>query len=244
MSLLQVDTVSKHFGGLKAVDNCSFEVEEGNIVALIGPNGAGKTTIFNIITGLLKPTSGQISFDGEVITNLRPHQITRRGISRTFQITRDLMELSVLENLIIQSQTKSFLDIFKDRFLDQERERAMSLLDFVGITHLANEQAKNLSYGQKKLMEFATVLMPDPKLVMLDEPAGGVNPSLMESIMERIQDLNKNGVTFLIVEHNMEVVMNLSHYVIVMAHGQVLTQDTAEAVQGNQMVLDAYLGEA
>jgi len=244
MLLLEVKNVSKNFSGLRAVDNCSFEVEQGSIVALIGPNGAGKTTVFNIITGLLKPTAGKIFFDGDLITGLRPHQITRRGISRTFQITRELMELTVLENLIVQSQTKSFIDIFRDRYLDQERSRAMDLLDFVGITHLANEQAKNLSYGQKKLMEFASVLMPEPRLVMLDEPAGGVNPSLLESIMERIQELNRAGITFLIVEHNMEVVMNLSQYVIVMAHGQVLTQDTAEAVQTNPLVLDAYLGEA
>jgi neutral amino acid transport system ATP-binding protein len=244
MPLLQADAVSKHFGGLRAVDNCSFEVEEGSIVALIGPNGAGKTTVFNLITGLLKPTAGRIYFNGDMITGLRPHQITRRGISRTFQITRDLMEMTVLENLIIQSQTKGILDIFRNKYLGQERSRAMELLDFVGITHLANEQARNLSYGQKKLMEFASVLMPEPKLVMLDEPAGGVNPNLLESIMERIQELNRSGVTFLIVEHNMEVVMNLSHYVIVMAHGQVLTQDTAKAVQSNPLVLDAYLGEA
>ncbi|OGO18150.1 MAG: ABC transporter ATP-binding protein [Chloroflexi bacterium RBG_16_48_8] len=244
MSLLQVSALSKYFGGLKAVDNCSFKVEEGSIVALIGPNGAGKTTVFNIITGLLKPTTGNVSFNGEVITGLRPHQITRRGISRTFQITRELMEMTVLENLIVQSQTKTIFDIFRNRFLDREHTRAMELLDFVGITHLANEQAKKLSYGQKKLMEFASVLMPEPRLVMLDEPAGGINPNLLESIIERIQELNRKGITFLIVEHNMEVVMNLSHYVIVMAHGQVLTQDTAEAVQCDPVVLDAYLGEA
>ena len=244
MSFLKVNAVSKHFGGLKAVDKCSFEVQEGSIVALIGPNGAGKTTMFNIITGLLKPTHGEVIFNDEVITGLRPHQITRRGISRTFQISRELMEMTVLENLIVQSQTRGILDLFRNRFLDRERDRAMELLDFVGITHLASEQAKNLSYGQKKLMEFASVLMPEPRLVMLDEPAGGVNPSLLDSIMERIQELNKGGITFLIVEHNMEVVMNLSQYVIVMAHGQVLTHDTAEAVQSDPLVLDAYLGEA
>jgi neutral amino acid transport system ATP-binding protein len=243
MALLKVDAVSKHFGGLKAVDNCSFEVEEGSIVALIGPNGAGKTTMFNLITGLLKPTTGKIYFNDNMLTGLRPHQITRRGISRTFQITRELMEMTVLENLIVQSQTEGILDIFRNKFLDQERARAMELLDFVGITHLAYEQAKNLSYGQKKLMEFASVLMPEPKLVMLDEPAGGVNPTLLESIMARIQELNRSGITFLIVEHNMEVVMNLSHFVIVMAHGQVLTHDTAKAIQSNPLVLDAYLGE-
>jgi len=244
MSLLEVQNLSKSFGGLQAVNGCSFQVDEGTITSLIGPNGAGKTTVFNIISSLLKSDMGKVYFGGKLITGLQPHQITRLGISRTFQITRALGEMTVLENMIVQSPTRGFVDLFLGSILDQERERAMELLDFVGISNLAEEQAKRLSFGQKKLMEFASILMSDPRLVMLDEPAGGVNPALLESIMERIQKLNKEGLTFLIVEHNMDVVMNLSDYVIVMAHGQVLTQDTAEKVQQDPTVLEAYLGEA
>jgi branched-chain amino acid transport system ATP-binding protein len=244
MALLEIQDLTKDFGGLRAVNHCSFNVEEGTITALIGPNGAGKTTVFNLITGLLKPNEGRALFDGKNIVGLRPHRITRRGISRTFQITRDLMEMTVLENMVVQSPTTGLRGLFAGGILQQERQRAMELLDFVGIAHLADEKAKKLSYGQKKLMEFASVLMSEPRLIMLDEPAGGVNPALLEKIVDRIRRLNGDGITFLIVEHNMDVVMNLSHSVVVMAHGEVLTQDTPEAVRRNPIVLDAYLGEA
>lgn len=244
MALLEVEDLTKDFDGLRAVNRCSFQVEEGMITALIGPNGAGKTTVFNLISGLLKPNGGRVLFDGQNIIGLRPHKITRRGISRTFQITRDLMEMTVLENLVVQSPTTGFRGLFTSGILAQERRRAMELLDFVGIAHLADEKAKKLSYGQKKLMEFASVLMSEPRLIMLDEPAGGVNPALLENIVDRIQRLNDLGITFLIVEHNMDVVMNLSHSVVVMAHGEVLTQGTPEVVQQDPIVLDAYLGEA
>jgi branched-chain amino acid transport system ATP-binding protein len=218
-------------------------LEEGTITALIGPNGAGKTTVFNLINGLLKPDTGEILFDGENIENLQPHQVTRKGISRTFQISRDLMEMTLLENLIVQSPTKGIKNLFSSSILQSERERAMDLLDFVGITRLVNEKAMNLSYGQKKLMEFAAALMAEPKLILLDEPAGGVNPALLEKIMERIQQVNKQGVTFLIVEHNMDVVMNLCDPVIVMAYGVVIAQGPPETIQNDREVLEAYLGE-
>ena len=243
MALLQTQALSKSFGGIHAVDDCTFEVEEGSITALIGPNGAGKTTVFNLISGLLKPDSGEISFNGENIARMQPHQITRRGISRTFQISRDLAEMTLLENLIVQSPTKGFADLFQGSMLAHEEEHAMELLDFVGITHLANEQSKNLSYGQKKLMEFAATLMTEPKLILLDEPAGGVNPALLEDIIERIERLNKQGITFLIVEHNMDVVMNICDPVIVMAYGTVLAHGAPHEIQNNQEVLEAYLGE-
>lgn len=243
MTFLHTQSLSKNFGGITAVDNCTFEVEEGSISALIGPNGAGKTTVFNLISGLLKPSAGSISFEGKRIDGKQPHQITRKGISRTFQISRDLQGMTVLENLIVQSPTTSFADLFKGSMLEHERDRAMELLDFVGISHLANEKSKNLSYGQKKLMEFAATLMTEPRLILLDEPAGGVNPALLESIMERIQVLNKQGITFLIVEHNMEVIMNLCDPVIVMAYGTVLAKGTPHEIQNNEEVLEAYLGE-
>jgi neutral amino acid transport system ATP-binding protein len=242
MALLEVQQLNKSFGGIKAVNDCSFSVEEGRITALIGPNGAGKTTAFNLITGLLKPDSGSITFKGHSIRNLPPHKITRMGISRTFQITRDLQEMTVLENMVIQSQIHGFWDLFHDGIRGKEKDRAMELLDFVGITHLAYEKSRNLSYGQKKLLEFASVLMSEPTLIMLDEPAGGVNPALLESIVERILKLNAQGITFLIVEHNMELVMSVSNPVVVMAYGTVLAQGAPEAIQNDQEVLEAYLG--
>ncbi len=243
MALLEIKGVSKRFGGIQAVEDCSFSVEKGSIVSLIGPNGAGKTTVFNLITGLLPIDSGQITFEGKKINGLKPHQITRRGISRTFQITRDLQELTVLENMIVQSQVKGFWDMFGISMLKEEEERAMELLSFVGIDHLAREKSKNLSYGQKKLLEFASVLMSEPSLIMLDEPAGGVNPTLLESIIDRILQLNKKGITFLIIEHNMDLVMKISNPVICMAYGTVLAQGTPKEIQENQHVLEAYLGE-
>jgi branched-chain amino acid transport system ATP-binding protein len=243
MPLLDVQHLTKRFGGITAVDDCSFAVETGSITALIGPNGAGKTTAFNLISGVLKHDSGQVFFDGQPLGGLAPHQITRRGVSRTFQITRDLQEMSVLENLVVQSPTHGLRELFKPGILDEERERALSLLEFVGITHLAGEKAKRLSYGQKKLMEFAAVLMSQPRLIMLDEPAGGVNPALLEGIIERIQQLNRQGTTFLIVEHNMDLVMQISHQVVVMAYGRVLAQGAPQAIQDDARVLEAYLGE-
>ncbi len=244
MALLEVQGLSKYFGGIRAVDHCSFTVEKGSITALIGPNGAGKTTVFNLISGLFKPDAGTIFFEKKNIEGLQPHQITRKGIRRTFQITRDLMEMTVLENLVVQSPTRGFMDLFKGSILQGERERAMELLDFFGIAHLDEEKAKNLSYGQKKLMEFAAALMQEPRLVLLDEPAGGINPALLECIVERIQLLNKQGVTFFIVEHNMDVVMSLCDPVIVMAYGKVLAKGAPKAIQNDKEVLEAYLGEA
>jgi neutral amino acid transport system ATP-binding protein len=244
MPLLEIHSLSKSFGGIKAVEGCSFSVGAGSITALIGPNGAGKTTVFNLISGLIKADEGMVVFGGEKINGLKPHTITRKGLSRTFQITRDLMEMTVLENLVVQSPTSGFIDLFRGSVLSHERERAMELLEFVGISQLAQEKAKNLSYGQKKLMEFAATLMTDPRLIMLDEPAGGVNPALLENIIERIQLLNRQGVTFFIVEHNMDVVMNLCDPVVVMAYGKVLAQGPPQEIQNNSEVLEAYLGES
>ena len=243
MALLEIKGLNKHFGGIQAVCDCTFSVDEGSITSLIGPNGAGKTTVFNLVTGLLSSDSGEVIFQGKKITGLQPHEITRRGISRTFQITRDLQEMTVLENMVIQSQVKGFFDMFGSSMLKHEAEHAMELLSFVGISHLAQEKAKNLSYGQKKLMEFASVLMSEPKLIMLDEPAGGVNPTLLESIIDRILELNKKGITFLIVEHNMDLVMKISDPVICMAYGTVLAEGCPKDIQNNSQVMEAYLGE-
>jgi len=242
MTILEIKELHKNFGGIKAVNNCSFSISKGKISALIGPNGAGKTTVFNLITGLLKPDSGSIEFKGKPINNLPPHKITRKGISRTFQITRDLQEMTVLENMVIQSQIHGIADLFLDSIRGDDKSKAMDLLDFVGISHLAYEKSRNLSYGQKKLLEFASVLMSDPELIMLDEPASGVNPALLESIMERIQELNAQGMTFLIVEHNMDLVMSISDPVVVMAYGTVLAEGSPQEIQSDERVLEAYLG--
>ena len=215
---------------------------EGSITGLIGPNGAGKTTAFDIVSGIVTPDEGQVVFDGTEVTAWMPHRITRLGVSRTFQITRDLGDMTVLENMVVGSPTTGWRSLLGSRILQREEDRAMDLLRFVGIDKLANTPAESLSYGQKKLLEFASVLMPEPKLIMLDEPAGGVNPALLERIMEHINILNKEGITFLIVEHNMDVVMSLCSSIVVMAHGEVLTKGTPEVIREDDIVLDAYLG--
>ncbi len=243
MALLEVQDLSKSFGGIHAVSDCTFSVEQGSITGLIGPNGAGKTTAFNLVSGILKPDSGKVWFDGKRIDNLQPHKITRMGMSRTFQITRNLEDMTVLENLVVQSPVKGIKGLFGKSVRPEEEEKAMELLDFLGITHLAYEETRNLSYGQKKLMDFAAMLMADPKLVLLDEPAGGVNPALLEEIIAHIQELNRQGITFLIVEHNMELVMGICNPVVVMAAGTVIGQGSPDKIQNNAEVLEAYLGE-
>lgn len=239
---MEVREISKSYGGVRAVDRCSFTVTEGSITGLIGPNGAGKTTAFDVISGIIEPDSGSAWYDGTEITEWLPHRITRRGISRTFQITRTLADLTVLENMVVGSPTGGWRSLLGSRILQREEDRAMDLLRFVGIDKLAFSPAESLSYGQKKLLEFASVLMPEPRLIMLDEPAGGVNPALLERIMDHIRELNSSGITFLIVEHNMDVVMTLCSSIVVMAHGEVLTKGTPEVIREDDTVLDAYLG--
>jgi branched-chain amino acid transport system ATP-binding protein len=243
MALLETHGLVKDFGGLRALDGASFAVEEATITSLIGPNGAGKTTAFNLINGMMRPTAGRVVFDGDDITGQRPHRITRRGISRTFQVTRELGDLTVLENLVVQAPARGARALFGRSILQRERERALRLLEFVGIAPLASEEAKRLSYGQKKLMELAAVLMTEPRLILLDEPASGVNPALLERIIAHIRELNQGGLTFLIVEHNMDLVMQISDSVVVMAHGDVLLQGPPTTVQADDAVLDAYLGK-
>lgn len=242
MALLEVRDVVKTYGGIVAVNQASFDVDPGSITALIGPNGAGKTSAFDTITGIVPPDSGVVRFDGDEITGLRPYAVTQRGIGRTFQITRELGDMTVLENMVVSTVPNSLRSLLGGRMTNTERERAMDLLSFVGIQKLAYEPAKRLSYGQRKLLEIAAVLMTDPRLILLDEPAAGVNPALLERILDRIRESNRSGTSFLIVEHNMDVVMQLSHSVIVMAHGSVLIQDTPERVRSDERVLDAYLG--
>jgi branched-chain amino acid transport system ATP-binding protein len=242
--LLEVDGIHKAFGGLKAVNGATFGVEPGSITALIGPNGAGKTTAFNMVSGVLRPDEGSIRLGGNEITHLAPHQIAAQRVTRTFQITRCLPNLTVLENMIAAAPPAGIRGLFTSKMASRELERAMGLLEFVGIAHLSDALSQQLSYGQRKLLEFASAIMPGPSLVLLDEPAGGVNPTLLERIIDRIRQLRDDGVTFLIVEHNMDMVMKLCDSVIVMAHGAVLRQDPPTVVQKDPIVLDAYLGKA
>jgi branched-chain amino acid transport system ATP-binding protein len=217
-------------------------VESGSITALIGPNGAGKTTMFNIINGLHRADGGTIVFENQSIERLQPHRITAKGISRTFQISRQLSDLTVLENLVLQAPRSGLGDLFGHGLPPDECKRALELLDFVGIADLSDLQAGKLSYGQKKLMDLAAGLMANPRLFLLDEPAGGINPALLDVIVDRVLTLRKQGVTFLIVEHNMDVVMNVCDPVVVMAYGKVLATGSPAAIQGNDAVLQAYLG--
>ena len=243
MTLLEVTDVTRRFGGVTAVDRCSFAIRKGSLTGLIGPNGAGKTTMFNLIAGALRPDRGEIRLSGQRLDGLRPHQIARLGVSRTFQLTRELADLTVLENVVVHAPVRA-VDLLRRSIADAERVRAMNLLELVGLTRLADAPAGSLSYGQKKLLELAGALMPAPRLILLDEPAAGVNPALLDALVGYIQHVHRTGVTFLIVEHNMDLVMSLCDPIIVMAHGKVLAHGPRDQIQGDPRVLDAYLGAA
>jgi neutral amino acid transport system ATP-binding protein len=243
MALLEVTDVTRRFGGVTAVDRCSFAIRDGSLTGLIGPNGAGKTTMFNLIAGALRPDRGEIRLAGRRLDRLPPHRIARLGVSRTFQLTRELADLSVLENVVVHAPVRA-VDLLRRSIADAERARAMNLLELVGLTRRADAPAGSLSYGQKKLLELAGALMPAPRLILLDEPAAGVNPALLDAIAGHIGQVHRTGVTFLIVEHNMELVMSLCDPIIVMAHGKVLAHGPRDQIQADPRVLDAYLGAA
>lgn len=249
--MLELDHLTKSFGGLLAVDNCSLKIETGKITGLIGPNGAGKTTIFNMIAGAMKPTSGRILFQGDDITGLPTHEMFHRGIVRTFQIPHEFGKLTVLENLMVvpadQTGEKLVLGLFSPGAVKKReaevRKLAEDTLEFLTLTHLKDELAENLSGGQKKLLELGRTMMTDAKLVLLDEPGAGVNPTLLKQLGNMIRRLKEErGYTFCIVEHDMDMIASLCDPVIVLNEGSVLTEGKMEDVRRDERVLDAYLG--
>ncbi|MFB6091997.1 MAG: ABC transporter ATP-binding protein [Haloquadratum sp.] len=249
---LRVEGLRKTFGGITAVDGASFAVEAGSLTGLIGPNGAGKSTTFNCITGVHDVDEGAVYFQGDDITDAPPHAIAQQGLVRTFQIARELGEMTVLENMMLaptgqsgESITRSVLPGLRDGVVTQERDvraTAWEMLEFFEIDHLADEYAGNLSGGQRKLLEFARAMMIDPEMMLLDEPFAGVNPTLEEKLLDRVHDLREEGLTFLLVEHDMDLIMENCEHVIVMHQGRVLEEGTPAEIKESEDVIEAYLG--
>jgi ABC-type branched-subunit amino acid transport system ATPase component len=243
-NLIEVRGVSKAYGGVTALSLCNLDVRRGEINGLIGPNGSGKTTLFNVVTGYERIQQGEVHLDGAEITNAPPDRVFKLGIGRTFQLTRLFTRLSVLENMLVATQRReSWLrGLLRLAGSASEKRRAMELLEFVGIAQLAHEPAGTLSYGQRKLLELASLLVADPAVLLLDEPTGGVNPTLIGQLADRISELNKMGKTILVVEHNMEFVMGLCSRLTVLSQGSALVSGTPQEVRSDPAVLDAYLG--
>jgi len=250
--LLEVDSISRQFGGVRAVDRATFDVQEGSITGLIGPNGAGKTTAFNLISGFLKVQGGTIAFAGERIERKASHAIARAGLVRTFQIPRVLTRMSVLENMQLAATGQpgetlgaALFAPFAVRRREREvRAQALEVLELVRLSRLANDYAGTLSGGQRKLLEFGRALMTRPRMILLDEPMAGVAPALALQLLEHILELRATrGTTFLVIEHDMEAIMAISDHVIVMDEGQVIARGLPEAIQKDERVVDAYLGQ-
>ncbi|MDH6055355.1 ABC transporter ATP-binding protein [Umezakia ovalisporum] len=251
LPLLAATGLCKSFGGVKAVHDARIAVFKGSITGLIGPNGAGKTTLFNLLSNFIPPDLGRVFFDGKPIHHLQPHQIAQQGLVRTFQVARTLSRLSVLDNMLLAAQKQTGENFWQVQLqphvvAQEEKElkaQAMFLLESVGLAHKAQEYAGGLSGGQRKLLEMGRALMTNPKLILLDEPAAGVNPRLIDDICDRIITWNReDGMTFLIIEHNMDVIMSLCDHVWVLAEGENLAEGTPAAIQTNPQVLEAYLG--
>jgi len=250
--MLVAEGLVKQFGGFRAVDGVSFRLAQGSITGLVGPNGAGKTTLFNCIAGALRPSGGRLTLDGVRIDGRRPDQVFRLGLARTFQIPRPFPAMTVLENVMLapgsQSGERFWWNWLSPAVVRAEelrlRDRARHWLDFVGLLRLETQPARVLSGGQRKLLELARVLVTEPRLILLDEPAAGVAPALLDTIIEKIEVLNRQGTTFLLIEHNMDLVMRLCRPVLVLAQGRLLLEAPPEQVRSDPRVIEAYLGEA
>ncbi|MGB4323765.1 MAG: branched-chain amino acid ABC transporter ATP-binding protein/permease, partial [Candidatus Nanopelagicales bacterium] len=241
-NILEVKDIVKTFGGVRAVDGVSLTVERGTITGLIGPNGSGKTTLFNCMTGTFTPTSGTVLLDGENITKDRVWTRAHEGLGRTFQITRLFKSMTVLDNLVAPLEQTSAKQMVAGRYSGEEVDRAREILDFMGLSQFEKQNAAALSFGQQKLVELAQVLMLRPSIILLDEPASGINPTLIEKLANVIRRLNEAGTTVLIVEHNIPLVLSLCSKVHVLAAGQVLTSGTPEEIRNDPLVIEAYLG--
>jgi len=249
--MIRVEDLHMHFGGIRAVDGASIEIEEGSITGLIGPNGAGKTTLFNVVAGHYRPTSGRVFLDGDDITGLPPHELFHRGLLRTFQIAHEFSTLTVRDNLMMVPPAQKGERLLDAWFRPGEvraqeraiREKAEDVIDFLEIGHVADELAGNLSGGQKKLLELGRTMMVDAKIVFLDEVGAGVNRTLLHTIGDAIQRLNKErGYTFCMIEHDMDFISRLCDPVIVMAEGRVLAKGDVASVKADERVIEAYLG--
>lgn len=244
-TVLEVENVSKHFGGITAVDNVSFSVSEGEILGIIGPNGSGKSTLFNCVLGQLSPNSGDVRVDGRSVAGLRPCDLNRMGVSRTFQLLQVFPQLSVRDNLILAGQEHqgTMLSRLFGRRDAGLSEAASRMIEFFRLSHVADERAGGLSYGQQKLLDAAMAFMAGPRLVLLDEPAGGVNLTMLGHLKERLRAINaEQRSTFVVIEHNMEFVMSLCTRIIVLAQGRIIAEGAPEAVRSNPEVIEAYLG--
>jgi len=244
VALLEVRDLTKHFFRLPALSAVSLSVEHGDLLGVIGPNGSGKTTLFNCVTGVLSPSAGQVRFKGENITGLSADLVHRRGIARTFQLIQLFPEMSVLENMLLAAQERegTLLGRLFRREDGGAADRAMELLEYLGIAGLRDTFASNLSYGQQKLLDFGMALMSRPEVILLDEPLAGVNPTMIKSLVGHIQALNAEGHTFVVIEHNMEVVMSLCRRIVVLSQGERIAEGTPAEVADNPLVLDAYFG--
>lgn len=252
MALLEVDGLSKYFGGLTALKDLSFQVHQGEILGLIGPNGAGKTTLFNVITGVHKASRGRITFKGKEMVGLAPHEVAQRGIGRTFQSTILFREMTVLENVLVGStfQTRlsfwgALLNSRKYRLLeDQSEQQAMEVIDFFEMNELLAVKAKNLSHGHQRKLGLCIALITKPDLILLDEPVTGMNPMESEDMIKHIQKIqSQSGVTVVIIEHNMKVLMGLSDRIIAINFGQWMAEGSPQEIQQNEQVIEAYLGK-